>query len=86
MTTPTTGKNPFKNSFTVSFNILTDAESTAITVYDITGRLVYQHSGTESFGKHSYNVPVNSGTSLYIVKACVGGECKTQKMVRYEMD
>ena len=78
--------NPFKSGFTVNFNVSTDGESTAITVFDITGRLVYQHSGTETLGVHSYNVPVNSGTSLYIVKACVGGECKTQKMVRYEKD
>jgi hypothetical protein len=78
--------NPFKESFNVAFDVLIDGEKTSIKVYNLTGQLLFEHSGTESIGQHSYNIPVNASASLYIVEACMGGNCKSQKMIQNEME
>jgi hypothetical protein len=78
--------NPFKNSFTVTIQVLADNDPVSISVYDVTGRLLYQYDATEDFGAHVYTVPVQSGTSMLIVKACSGAYCKSQKMIQNEME
>jgi len=78
--------NPFKNSFTVNYQTLTDNDNTMITVYDLTGRLVYEHSNIDSKGYHDVTIPVNSSASMFIVRTCINGKCTSQKMVKYEID
>ncbi|MCW3128214.1 MAG: hypothetical protein JWO03_3872 [Bacteroidetes bacterium] len=77
--------NPFKGSFTVNIKVLADSDPVSLMVYDLTGRLLYEYQGKEEFGMHKYNVPVNSGASMLIVKACSGSYCKSQKMIQNEM-
>jgi hypothetical protein len=78
--------NPFKSSFNVSYQTMVDNEKVSVNVYDLTGRLIYEQSMSESMGYHTITVPVNSSASIYIVKACLNGNCITQKLVKYAED
>ena len=45
--------------------------------------MVYEQKSQESAGTHNYTIPINANAGIFVVRACIGNNCYTQKMVKY---
>ncbi len=74
--------NPFAHSFQLRFNTIGDQTGVAISIFDITGRLVFSDKEIVVAGNHDYSIPVNASASLFFVRVCLNDNCMINKIIK----
>jgi subtilisin family serine protease len=75
--------NPFADKVNVSF-ILEDVSSDVrILITDVEGRSIYDKVDKGNKGDNNITIPFHGISGVFIVKVCIGSNCKIEKLLHY---